>query len=149
MRTLYYAFVAAIVAGCSLLSPPQPEPLKAVLSKLPEVVPHDRSQAASLIVLPPTASPAYDTTRMAYSERPYQIGYFRDHEWAEPPAQMTYKLLIETFGQIGSFRSVLSPPRHQPWRIHLTHRAARTDPGLQQLTAGAAANLARGAARSL
>jgi cholesterol transport system auxiliary component len=47
---------------------------------------------------------------MAYMERPYQLGYFRDHEWAEPPAQMIQKLLVQTLEQSGSFRSVLTPP---------------------------------------
>lgn len=110
MRPLGIVFGAAIIAGCSLLAPPQPEPVKAVLSQLPDIIPHAHFRAVSLVVVPPTASPAYATTRMAYSERRYQIGYFRDHEWAEPPAQMIDKLLIQTLEQTGSFRSVLSPP---------------------------------------
>ena len=80
------------------------------MSKLPDAIPHEHRRATTLAVLRPDASPAYDTTRMAYTERPYQIGYFRDHEWAEPPTAMIQKLMVRTLEQTGSFRSVLTPP---------------------------------------
>jgi cholesterol transport system auxiliary component len=62
------------------------------------------------VVLLPEASPACDTTRIAYSEQPYQLAYFRDHEWAEPPPAMIQKLLVQTLEKTGSFRSVRSTP---------------------------------------
>jgi cholesterol transport system auxiliary component len=104
----------ALLAGCSLFSPPQREPAKGVMSKLPEAIPHAYRRASALVVLPPDAGPAYDTMRMAYRERPYQLGYFRDHEWAEPPARMIHKLLVQTLEQTGRFRSVLTPPDISP-----------------------------------
>lgn len=107
-------FAVAALAGCALLSPPQPEPMKAVLSRLPDAIPHEHPRAITLAVLPPTASPAYETTHMAYSERRYQIGYFRDHEWAKLPAQMIYKLLVQTLERTGFFHAVLSPPEISP-----------------------------------
>lgn len=110
MRPLRGVLAAALLAGCALLSPPQREPTKDVLSKLPDAILRERGHAGSLMVLRPEASPAYDTTRMAYTERPYQLGYFRDHEWAEPPAQMIQRLLTETLERTGLFRSVLTPP---------------------------------------
>lgn len=110
MRPFRAPLAAALLAGCALLSPPQPEPTKDVLSKLPDVNPHEHGRDGSVVVLRPNASPAYDTTRMAYTERPYQLGYFRDHEWAEPPAQMIQKLMIETLERTSFFRSVLTPP---------------------------------------
>jgi cholesterol transport system auxiliary component len=114
VRPLLPALAAVIFAGCSLLSPPQPEPTKAALTRLPDVIPHEHPHAVTLVVLVPMATATYDTTRMAYSERPYQIGYFRDHEWAEPPTQMIHKLLIQTLEQTGYFRSILSPPDIAP-----------------------------------
>jgi cholesterol transport system auxiliary component len=99
-----------MVAGCVLLSPPKREPAKELLSKLPNAIPYAHSHAGSLTILRPEVSPAYDTARMAYTERPYQLGYFRDHEWAEPPGKMIQKLLVETLEQTGFFRSVLTPP---------------------------------------
>jgi cholesterol transport system auxiliary component len=99
-----------LLAGCSLLLPPKSEPAKAVLSKIPDDVPHERRHAATLLVLLPEASPAYDTTRMAYSVRLYQVAYFRDNEWAETPAQMLQSLLVRTMQRTGFFRAILTPP---------------------------------------
>ena len=58
-----------------------------MLSEVPNNVAHKPMHAVSLLVLPPETSPAYDTTRMAYTARPYQLAYFRDHEWAERPGK--------------------------------------------------------------
>ena len=114
MRPFRAPLAAVLIASCALLSPPQREPAKELLSKLPNAIPYAYSQAGSLTILRPEASPAYDTAPMAYTERPYQLGYFRDHEWAEPPAQMIQKLLVETLEQTGFFRSVLTPPAIAP-----------------------------------
>jgi ABC-type uncharacterized transport system auxiliary subunit len=99
-----------LAAGCALLSPPRPEPAKAVLSELPDAVPHGRLHLASLLVLPTEASPAFDTVRMAYSEQPYQLAYFRDHEWADPPPAMIQKAMVQTLRQTGAFRTVRISP---------------------------------------
>jgi cholesterol transport system auxiliary component len=61
---------APLLAGCSLLLPPRPEPIRAMLSEVPNDVAHKPMHAVSLLVLPPETSPAYDTTRMAYTARP-------------------------------------------------------------------------------
>ena len=89
------ASAASLLAGCSLLLPPRPEPVKAVLSEMPDDVPHEPGRAATLLVLLPEISPAYDTARMAYSVKLYQLAYFRDNEWAETPAQMIQPLLVQ------------------------------------------------------
>ncbi|MBX5453622.1 MAG: ABC-type transport auxiliary lipoprotein family protein [Acidobacteriia bacterium] len=111
MRAPALAVAAALLlGGCTLLAPPRPEPAREVLDELPKQIPSERRHTAALFVLPPEAGPAYDTIRIAYRERPYQLGYFRDHEWAEPPAQMIKTLLIETLKRTGAFRSVLTEP---------------------------------------
>jgi hypothetical protein len=53
--------------GCGLLSPPKAEPTLAVLAKLPNDLPHERAHNVTMLVVPPETSPAYDTTRMAYT----------------------------------------------------------------------------------
>jgi len=115
------ALAAWFLTGCSLL-PPRPEPVRAMLAETPDDVPHGRRHSAVLLVLPPATSPAYDTTRMAYSIRPYQLGYFRDHEWAETPAQMIQPLLVKTLQQTGIFVAILTPPESG----HISY-ALRTD----------------------
>ena len=110
-RILLLAAAVLVPAGCALLSPPRTEPAKAVLSELPAAVPHGFPHPNSLVVLPPQTTSAYDTVQMAYSEQPYQLAYFRDHEWAEPPSAMIQKLTVQTLERTGSFRSVRSPPQ--------------------------------------
>jgi cholesterol transport system auxiliary component len=101
---------AVLVGGCSLLAPPEQVPARYELDELPTELPNERHHSATIIVLPPEASAAFDTTRMAYQEQQHQIGYFRDHEWAEPPPQMVQRALVRVLEQTGSFRTVLTPP---------------------------------------
>lgn len=110
-RIVLLAAAALGPAACALLSPPQTEPAKSVLSELPDATPSGISHPASLVVLPTQTTSAYDTVRMAYSERPYQLAYFRDHEWAEPPSAMIQRLMVQTLERTGSFRSVGSLPQ--------------------------------------
>jgi len=79
-----------------------------MLSKVPDNLPHEREHNVTLLILPPETSAAYDTTRMAYSARHYEIGYFRDNEWAETPAQMIESLLDRTLRETGYFKAVLT-----------------------------------------
>jgi cholesterol transport system auxiliary component len=104
------ACLSVSLAGCALFSPPRQEPAKAVLSELPTTIADAPRRASLLVVAPPQAAQAYHTVRMAYSEQPYQLGYFRDHEWAEPPATMIQQLLVQTLERTGAFRAVLTEP---------------------------------------
>jgi cholesterol transport system auxiliary component len=114
-----FCFICAAVAvpwlvGCSLLLPPKSEPVTAILNKLPDRVLTRAARRDTLLVRLPETSAAYDTTRMAYSVRAYQLAYFRDNQWAGTPAQMIQPLLVRTMQQTGFFRAVLSPPESEP-----------------------------------
>jgi cholesterol transport system auxiliary component len=108
------AAVVPWIAGCSLILPPKPEPATAVLDKIPDHVPTRAARSATLLVRLPEASAAYDTTRMAYTVKSYQLAYFRDNQWAGTPAQMIQPLLVQTLQRTGLFRAVLSPPEFEP-----------------------------------
>lgn len=108
------ALAGLSLSSCSLLLPPKPEPVRALLSEVPNDLPHQRRHAVSLLILLPDTSPAYDTTRMAYSAKLYQLAYFRDNEWAETPAQMMQPLLVQTLQRTGFFRAILTPPETGP-----------------------------------
>ncbi len=110
--TLVGAVLAlSLVAGCTaLLAPPPAEIHKSVLDKLPSDLPQRASRGAVLLVFPPQGRPVYDTAQMAYTIRPYDIAFFSQHEWAEPPARMLEPLLVKTLQATGSFRAVLAPP---------------------------------------
>lgn len=93
-----------------------------MLSKVPDDLPRERERSATLLILPPETSAAYDTTRMAYSVRRYEIAYFRDNEWAETPGQMIGDLLVRTLSELGTFKAVLTSPAAQPatYRLQTT-----------------------------
>ncbi|HXD39717.1 MAG TPA: ABC-type transport auxiliary lipoprotein family protein [Ramlibacter sp.] len=106
----FCAAAALSLAGCALLAAPPPQPSKQVLAKMPPEVPQRTSNGAVLVVYPPQTRPVYDTTEMAYMTRPYEIAYFSQHEWAEPPAQMLQPLLVATLQNTHLFSAVLTPP---------------------------------------
>jgi len=98
------------IAGCTLLSPVSNDTQKEVINQLPQTIPQHEPMGATLLVLPPQASPVYDTTRMAYTKQPYQVAYFSHHEWGAPPAQMLLPLLMATMENTRYFSAVVSPP---------------------------------------
>jgi cholesterol transport system auxiliary component len=106
---LLVADAGLLLAGCSLLSSPKPEPATALLTKIPANVPHEAGVESTLLIARPQTSSAYDTTRMAYTEKPYQIAYYRDNQWAAPPGEMIQPLLVRTLEQTGIFRAILPP----------------------------------------
>src|SRR6266568_508289 len=107
---LFCAVFALSLAGCALLSAPPAPTSKQILNKMPAELPQRSSNGAVLVVYPPQTRPVYDTTEMAYMTRPYEIAYFSQHEWAEPPAQMLQPLLVGTLQNTRFFSAVLTPP---------------------------------------
>ncbi len=100
---------------------PPAEPTKEVLEKLPQL-PDEDPTGKVLLVTMPEAEPAYDTVRMAYTARAYELGYFGDYEWAEKPAAMVHSLLLSTFRRTRFFRQTLSPPDFSAYDFVLNSR---------------------------
>ena len=99
------------LAGCSLFSPVKDNPPAAYeLSRIPHSFPHKKKHAISILVLVPDQVPAYNTSAMAYTMRPYEIAYYSQSRWSETPAQMLQPLMIQTLQNTHYFRAVLSPP---------------------------------------
>jgi cholesterol transport system auxiliary component len=107
--------VTAIMAGC--LSPRTPEgPIHTyVLARNESAV--ERSRAATkrdvqstLLVNVPRAEPGFDTPRMAYLARPFELSYYATHQWAETPARMLVTLLVQSLEQSGAWRAVVPVP---------------------------------------
>jgi cholesterol transport system auxiliary component len=107
---LFVAVVALSLSGCALMSAPPAQTSKQILNKMPTEVVQRSSQGAVLLVYPPQTRPVYDTTEMAYMTRPYEIAFFSQHEWAEPPSQMLQPLLVGTLQNTRFFSAVLTPP---------------------------------------
>lgn len=118
----------AICSGCALLAPANVETRTEMLAKTPLDLPEGKTRPATLLILAPETSAAYDTTRMAYAVRPYEIAYFSRTEWGETPSQMLHPLLVQTLQQTHYFSSVVTPP----FTGHFTHTLRTEILALQQ-----------------
>lgn len=67
-------------------------------------------EAPILLVAMPQAEPGYDTTKMVYVKRPYEIEYYAVNQWAEQPTRMFGSLLIQCLGATGQWRAVVPWP---------------------------------------
>ena len=109
-RSITIFALASALAGCALTPVPEVPVTSALLDQLPAQVPRRAAGSATLLVFPPEARPAIDTTQMAYSLRPHHIAYYAQNQWAETPAQMLQPLLVRTLEATGAFRAVLTMP---------------------------------------
>lgn len=61
-----------------------------------------------LLVGVPQSDPGFDTPRMAYRTRPYELSYFSASQWADAPARMLHPLLISSLEHEGSWSAVVT-----------------------------------------
>jgi cholesterol transport system auxiliary component len=96
-----------LLSGCSVFSPVKTETQTTYLiNKAPHPISKRANRSINLLVTPPEANSIYNTTDMAYTTQPYQIGYFAKSSWAEPPTQMLQPLIIQTLQKTRYFHSV-------------------------------------------
>jgi len=62
----------------------------------------------TLMVMPPEAVAAYQTSEMLYVTKPYQVASFAKNAWVDPPADMLYPLLVQSLQRTGYFKAVAS-----------------------------------------
>lgn len=63
-----------------------------------------------LLVSQPQSHPGYETPRMIYLKRPYELEFFAVNQWADAPARLFAPLLIQALGQTGPWRAVIFLP---------------------------------------
>jgi len=66
--------------------------------------------AGILVVNVPVGQPGFDTPRMAYMQRPYEVSYYATHQWADPPARMLTPVLVQALEQTGHWRAIVPMP---------------------------------------
>jgi cholesterol transport system auxiliary component len=69
-----------------------------------------KPKAGILVVNVPVAQPGFDTQRMAYTQRPYEVSYYAIHQWADSPARMLMTVLIQALEQTGDWRAIVPMP---------------------------------------
>ncbi len=63
-----------------------------------------------LLVGPPQAEAGFDTPRMAYVVRPYEVRYYALNQWADTPARMLAPLLVQALEKSGAWQAVIPMP---------------------------------------
>ena len=100
-----------MIAACSL-GPTETTAPRSYFLK-PEISwknPHgsgERSGAAVLLIPQPKAQAGFDTARMAYLLRPYEVNYYAFNQWADAPARLLHQVLVENLDKAGSWRAVV------------------------------------------
>ncbi|MBM4127462.1 MAG: hypothetical protein FJ247_08970 [Nitrospira sp.] len=62
-----------------------------------------------LLISMPLAEPGYETTKMVYVKRPYELEQYAVNQWAETPARMFASVMVEKLSRIGAWRAVVPP----------------------------------------
>ena len=100
-----------MMSGCSFLSPVKTGPDSGyVINTMPCNVHKSHWRSAVLLVLSPETNPVYNTKRIAFTIKPYQISYYSTSRWIEAPADMLTPLLMQTMQQTNRYKTVVSPP---------------------------------------
>jgi cholesterol transport system auxiliary component len=108
-------FLLAIVLGGCTLGPGERDAPRTYLLD-PEVsfkgAPGNFSVTplGTLLVSPPRAQPGFDTARMAYLLRPHEVSYYAFNQWADAPARMLMRLLVQTMERTNLWRAVVQAP---------------------------------------
>ncbi len=112
-------------------------------------------RAATLLVSLPRAQAGFDTPRMAYLLRPYEIRYYAHNRWTDTPARLLAPLVVEAMEETGCWHTVAQMPAavrgdyrldteilnwqqeffSQPSRVRLALRAQLVELGGQQVVA--------------
>lgn len=69
-----------------------------------------REAQGTLLVNMPRAEPGFDSPRMVYISRPFELSYYATNQWAENPARMLATLLVQSLEQSGTWRAVVHVP---------------------------------------
>lgn len=56
---------------------------------------------------------------MAYLLRPYEVSYYGYNQWADTPARMLQRIMVENFEKTGQWRAVLQTPGAVPAHYRL------------------------------
>lgn len=63
-----------------------------------------------LLITQPKAQAGFDTARMAYLPRPYEVNYYAYNQWADTPGRMLQRIMVESMDKAGLWSAVLQAP---------------------------------------
>jgi cholesterol transport system auxiliary component len=110
-RLIPCMLLGIVVAGCSLL-PANPTPAPSLFTLQPvfssEAADAPSDAAPTIAIASPGARAGFDSPRMAYVTRPFELQYFAQHQWVEPPARLLEPLIELALERAGRLRPVPS-----------------------------------------
>jgi cholesterol transport system auxiliary component len=125
-RILGLLTLAVLLGGCAGLQPsPVDVPNLHVLGSKPLARAAQPKRDFVLEVSMPRSWPGFDTSQMAYVQRPYELDYFAANRWADTPARMLDPLLAQALEQSGSFKAVVHSPSPVPPDIRFNSELVR------------------------
>ena len=74
----------------------------------------ERQDNLVLLITQPKARAGFDTARMAYLLRPYEVDYYALNQWADTPARMLQRIMVENLDKAGPWSAVLQTPGAVP-----------------------------------
>lgn len=95
-----------LLSSCSVFSPINDVKTTYKLNAVPHPLIKKAHRRIALLVTEPETDAFYNTTQIAYTTRPYQIGYFAKNSWAATPSRMLQPLLVQTLQQTRYFFTV-------------------------------------------
>lgn len=113
-RTILAALAMLMLTAAGCLSPRSESQLPHIYrlsldSERTQVRPADINGPILQVSLP-LAEPGFDTPRMVYLKRPYELEQYALNQWADQPARMFASLMVQALGRTGSWRAVVPVP---------------------------------------
>jgi len=130
-----------LLVGCTAFPTPQvANQTTYVLEAQRLLKPAQSKRNLVLAISEPQARPGFETSQMAYVQKPHELNYFVTSRWADTPARMLAPLLVQAMEQTGGFRAVVQTPGAVPADVRLDTELIRlqhdfvTRPSRVQLT---------------
>lgn len=103
--------ILASLSACNPLKPVSTDPIDRYhLSQIPTEVTRAATGKQTLLVTMPMAAPGYDTARIIYVDKPYELKSFTRNQWVASPAKMLQPMLVQTLLNTHRFHAVVSTP---------------------------------------
>jgi cholesterol transport system auxiliary component len=108
---LFLSFASVLLlSSCSVFKPVKSESTNtyAIEAQFPPVT--AGTGELTLLLSMPTARAGYESARMIYLKKAYEIEHFSQNQWVDSPARMLAPLLVQALERSAKYRAVI-PPR--------------------------------------
>jgi cholesterol transport system auxiliary component len=131
-RKLLLLLASLLVAACGGLAAPKVASQNIyVLEGVPVIQAAQARRDLVIAVSLPRALPGFDTSQMAYVEKPHELNYFVTSRWADTPARMLEPLIAQAIEQTGGFKAVVETSGGIPADVRLDTELVRLQQDFQ------------------